>query len=272
MCILCSDRLGYVSRHWMSGPSAGSGSPSAEEVGAPPVGTLATVIDQLTTSWVSDNDARTWAKTQVVYAIPSTAPPSSGNNEATGFRTMTALMVARARESFELWDDLIAIDLVETSSATNHDISFAYTSVTEDGGTYASPTRTQGSNGVDTITKQRIWMNSGWDSHDTDADMFYGGYGIQTYVHEIGHTLGLSHGGKYNAAPGVSITYNNNAEYAQDTRKYTVMSYFNADADGSGTDHFGRRDDDRNGSLDRTFGATPLLDDISAIQPSTAPI
>ncbi|MFY9294377.1 MAG: M10 family metallopeptidase C-terminal domain-containing protein [Methylorubrum rhodinum] len=266
MCILCSDRPSYVSRHWMSGSSAGSGSPSAEEVGAPPVGTLATVIDQLTTSWASDNDARTWAKTQVTYAIPSTAPPSSNNNEATGFRTMTALMVARARESFELWDDLIAIDLVETTSATNHDISFAYTSVTKDGGTYASPTVTQGNNGVDTITKQRIWMNSGWDSHDTDADMFYGGYGIQTYVHEIGHTLGLSHGGKYNAAPGVSITYNNNAEYAQDTRKYTVMSYFDADEDGSGTDHFGRRDDDRNGSLDRTFGATPLLDDISAIQ------
>ncbi|WP_232628228.1 M10 family metallopeptidase C-terminal domain-containing protein [Methylobacterium sp. Leaf118] len=266
MCILCSDNPSYVSRHWISESSAGSGSLAGDEVDAPPVGTLATVIDQLTTSWIGDDDRRTWSSTQLTYAIPSTAPPSSGNNEATGFRVMTNLMVARAREAFEMWDDLIAIDLVETTSATNHDISFAYTSVTRNGGTYASPTLIQGTNGTDVITKQRVWMNSGWDSHDTDADMFYGGYGVETYIHEIGHTLGLSHPGKYNAGSGGAITYNGNAEYAQDTRKYTVMSYFDADEDGSGVDHFGRRDDNRDGFFDRTYSASPLLDDISAIQ------
>lgn len=49
-------------------------------------------------------------------------------------------------------------------------------------------------------------------------------YGRQTLTHEIGHTLGLSHPGAYNAGNG-NPTYGD-AKYAEDTRGYSLMSYW----------------------------------------------
>jgi serralysin len=46
--------------------------------------------------------------------------------------------------------------------------------------------------------------------------------------HELGHNLGLSHPGDYAAGEGVRITYENNAQFLQDTEQYSVMSYFGA--------------------------------------------
>ncbi|MFH7365569.1 reprolysin-like metallopeptidase, partial [Pseudomonas syringae group genomosp. 7] len=51
-----------------------------------------------------------------------------------------------------------------------------------------------------------------------------GYYGRQTLTHEIGHTLGLSHPGDYNAGEG-NPNYKD-ASYAEDTRGYSVMSYW----------------------------------------------
>ena len=48
--------------------------------------------------------------------------------------------------------------------------------------------------------------------------------GFYLLLHEIGHTLGLDHPGDYDAGQGV--TYEADAEYTEDTRQYTVMSYF----------------------------------------------
>lgn len=53
-----------------------------------------------------------------------------------------------------------------------------------------------------------------------------GGYSFFAILHEIGHAVGLSHPGLYNAAPGVNITYAANAQFTQDTHQYSVMSYF----------------------------------------------
>ena len=40
--------------------------------------------------------------------------------------------------------------------------------------------------------------------------------------------MGLAHPGDYNAAPGVTITYQNSAQFIEDSQQYTVMSYFQA--------------------------------------------
>jgi Ca2+-binding RTX toxin-like protein len=80
-----------------------------------------------------------------------------------------------------------------------------------------------------------------------------GNFGFNTYVHEIGHTLGLTHPGAYDN-DGTEHTYEADAGYAEDTQQYTVMSYFAAGADGSGANYQG------------AYASTPMLHDILTIQ------
>ena len=52
-------------------------------------------------------------------------------------------------------------------------------------------------------------------------------------MHEIGHALGMSHPGAYDAAPDTEITYAQHAEYYQDSYEYTIMSYFGSSNTGA---------------------------------------
>ncbi len=71
------------------------------------------------------------------------------------------------------------------------------------------------------------------------------------FVHELMHTLGLSHPGNYNVTdPGYS--YDASAVYQQDSRQYTVMSYF--DESETGADWANNRP------------MTPMIHDIAALQ------
>ena len=61
--------------------------------------------------------------------------------------------------------------------------------------------------------------------------MDLGGSGVNTLMHELGHTLGLSHPGSYDAGDGA--TYDTHAEYIQDTEMYSIMSYFSGENTGA---------------------------------------
>ncbi len=98
-----------------------------------------------------------------------------------------------------------------------------------------------------------VWVNNSLAYNATPVML---GYGMQVLTHEIGHAIGLSHPSAYNAAEGVTITYSADASYYEDSRQYTVMSYFSELNTGGNF---------ISGGL-RQYSAAPLLDDISAAQ------
>ena len=203
------------------------------------------------------HDSVAWNGRTVTYSI-GTGRLAPGHPEwdpeHSGYAPMSPAMKRAAAEAFELWDDLIAISLVERPNSPGADITFNYSSATGDR-TFARHTYyLKGGRADNTMADADLWFATSWSTHDEDADLFQGSYGLTTYLHEIGHGLGLSHPGNYN----FRASFPADATHFQDTRAYTVMSYFDAHENGSGTDHVGEGG--------RRYAATPMLNDIIAAQ------
>lgn len=97
----------------------------------------------------------------------------------------------------------------------------------------------------DTISAQ-VNVGTAWLA---DYGTSLGSYGFQTYVHEIGHALGLGHSGHYDG----SAHFESDAKFSNDSWQQTVMSYF---------------DQDENPTIaaSRAYLLTPMMADIMAIQ------
>jgi serralysin len=234
--------------------------------------TIDEIIAQLQTHGHDDTHAgktRKWPGEHVYYSIPTVAPDDLGFGQAVGFNAaiMTDHKRTMAQLAFELWDDLIAIDLNEIARPYGTMITFAYTDTI--GGNFVGPdrptyafTQDQVIDGPSeqVITAQRIWMPTDADDLNDDDNIAFGEKGFQLYLHEIGHALGLAHPGPYN---GVA-TYEVDATYTQDTRQYTVMSYFGRWTDATEPGVFEFRLDTLDGAW--RFPQTPMLHDVAAIQ------
>ena len=230
-----------------------------------PVFTADQIIQQLRTQWFDpETYTVSWGSDSVInYSTPST-PLQNGVSELSGFTAVSAIRKASVKESFELWNDVVSPNFVEQTTASQNQIQVGWSSNTGNG-TYAkvfqwiSQDGTNPYSGVNyKMSRSEIWMATQWGSHDEDSDFYFGGYGPTTVLHEIGHSIGISHPGTYNAGTG-NPSYEASAEFAQDTHAYSLMSYWVADADGSGTDHYGSDGQWK-------FAQTPMVYDVAAAQ------
>ena len=161
--------------------------------------------------------------------------PRYGFSAGYGLAAFTEDQEAAARIAVGLWDDLIAPSFREIEGrgadiqfANSWDPAQAYAYFPNEKGGYKYL-------GDVFISDPRTYYSEDGQllhrGNFTNGDLSIGGYGQTTIIHELGHSLGLSHPGRYNGSG--ATTYAQQAEYAQDSEQYSIMSYWDESETGA---------------------------------------
>lgn len=175
-------------------------------------------------------DGGSWAKTPgtaitVTYSFRSSGPATDALGLPAPFYRTTAVQQAAVTSALHNYSDVANITFQQVNpGGYSNDATIRigdYKSNIDGAGAYASYPGSTASNSQD----GDLWLNT---TSVSRTSLPYGSYSYMAIIHELGHAMGLAHPGDYNAAPGVSITYTANAQFAQDSNQYSVMSYFDA--------------------------------------------
>ncbi|MDQ3246574.1 MAG: M10 family metallopeptidase C-terminal domain-containing protein [Pseudomonadota bacterium] len=215
----------------------------------------------------------TLAKSYYINQVDGSTFFRQGN--LANFREFSVEQKAAADLAAGLWDDLVDITLqrveITTADVTIADITFGNSIGSPGSGASAfMPFGSVYDDYYDPAEYNEIGRLGGdvWINRTETANFVNptgGTYALQTIIHEMGHSFGLSHGGDYNASDDKDgdgkpdpITYANDAYFFQDSLQYSVMSYWGADKTGAATiDWY---------NLSFVYPATPMLHDVVAAQ------
>ncbi|CAN5374352.1 hypothetical protein BH10PSE1_BH10PSE1_10970 [soil metagenome] len=189
------------------------------------------------------------AGTILTYAFRSVAPVTMPS-DTTGFTRFTETQIAATLLALQSWSDVanVVFQRVSDADGFSGEATVLFGNYTSGSAGSAAFAYLPGSRATSSSSGD-VWVNGSLANNQGPGLL---NYGLHTLTHEIGHAIGLSHPSSYNAAEGVTITYANDAGYYEDSRQYTVMSYFSESNTGGA---FGGR-----------YSSAPLMDDIVAAQ------
>ncbi len=190
----------------------------------PPVASYATIADHLSSGyWGGDSHHFDVSQSRTI-TVNLTGLTAPGQN--------------LAREALLVWSDVIGVTFNEVT--TGGQIVFD----DNQAGAFSDGVWSGGITSSARVNVSTQWL--------TNYGTSLTGYSFQTYIHEIGHALGLGHAGFYND----TATYPNDALFANDAWPVSIMSYF----DQTENTYFAGL------GFTRLFATTPMIADIRAVE------
>jgi serralysin len=181
------------------------------------------------------------------------------------FEAFRADQQAAAADAISAWDDLINVTFQQAPAGTEADIMFGAVFMGAAAGAHAYYPQAEaldeyyGTTGYGKTSGDVMinWYYNDPTTDDSFSNFSFGSYGNFAITHELGHSLGLSHGGQYNATDGPA-TYAHDAYFYQDSNQYTIMSYFMGNVTGQSVVNLD--------SLTFNYAQTPAVHDIYTVQ------
>jgi serralysin len=175
---------------------------------------------------------------------------SSSNQISVDISRLTSDGQQLARWAFEAWEMVANVDFVEVTGGTYGSALITFDDENDGGEASITPIAGRaGATGVNIGLNELVVTATPSGDLEGGSGKTIDSNGFQTYVHEIGHALGLGHMGFYNH----QAAYPGDTHFLNDSWQMSVMSYFNQ------TD---------NTTVDASYGrlTTAMMADILAVQ------